>query len=225
MRLEGRDGRSVLWEPGRLAARSGGVEVYRVENMELRAGDRVRWTRNNTDLGLVNSQTAEVASVKGGRVSFRLEDGRTLDMVPGDPQLRHVDRAWASTVHAFQGRTVDNVIAAMEANHPNLTNQKTLYVEISRARDRAELVTDDAKALRERLEAATGERIAALEALGPEVKSKEAGPEAGRGGRYAASTEKPPRENPASGADAGDGENPGAARDRDGDVETASGLL
>ena len=64
------------------------------------------------------------------------------------------------------GRTVDTVIAAMEANHPDLTNQKTLYVEISRARDRAELVTDDAKALCERLEAATGERIAALEALG-----------------------------------------------------------
>ena len=30
-----------------------------------------------------------------------------LDLTPGDPQLRHIDRAWASTVHAFQGRTVD----------------------------------------------------------------------------------------------------------------------
>ena len=86
----------------------------------------------------------------------------------GDPQLRHIDRAWASTVHAFQGRTVDTVIAAMEANHPNLTTQKTLYVEISRARDRAELVTDDREALRDRLEAATGERISALEAVEPE---------------------------------------------------------
>ena len=88
-----------------------------------------------------------------------------LEMNAGDPQLRHVDRAWASTVHAFQGRTVDNVIAAIEANHPNLTNQKMLYVEISRARDRAELVTDDKAALKEQLEALTGERIAALEAL------------------------------------------------------------
>ncbi len=166
VRLESKDGRSVLWAPGRLAARSGGVEVYRVEQMELRKGDRVRWTRNDKELGLVNSQTAEVTSVKSGRVTFGLEDGRALDMVPGDPQLRHIDRAWASTVHAFQGRTVDTVIVAMEANHPNLTNQKMLYVEISRARDRAELVTDDAKALRERLEAETGERIAALDVLG-----------------------------------------------------------
>ena len=171
--LAGKDGATVAWQPGRIAARAGGVEVYRKETMELRAGDRIRWTRNDAGLGLVNSQTAEVTTVKDGRVSFRLEDGRMLDMNAGDPQLRHVDRAWASTVHAFQGRTVDTVIAAIEANHPNLTNRKMLYVEISRARDRAELVTDDKAALKEQLEALTGERIAALEALGEE-KSKEA---------------------------------------------------
>ena len=164
--LEGLDGRSVIWEPNRFAARSGGLEVYRVENTELRAGDRIRWTRNDAGLGLINSQTAEVAAVNPGTVRFRLEDGRVIDLPAGDPQMRHIDRAWASTVHAVQGRTVDAVIAVMEANHPNLTTQKTFYVEISRARDRAELVTDDRSALRERLEAATGERIAALEAVG-----------------------------------------------------------
>ena len=110
----------------------------------------------------MNSRTAEVASVRGDRVSFRLEDGRALALGRHDPQLRHLDHAWASTVHAFQGRTVDNVIAAMEANHPHLTTQKSFYVEISRARDRAELVTDDRSSLRERLEAATGEA-----AIGP----------------------------------------------------------
>ncbi len=179
--LEGADGGSVAWEPGRLAARAGGVEVYRAEEIELRAGDRIRWTRNDAGLGLVNSGTAEVAAVRGGRVTFRLEDGRMLDLAPGDPQVRHVDRAWASTVHAFQGRTVDTVIAAMEANHRHLTTQKSFYVEISRARDRAELVTDDRAALKEQLEAATGERIAALEAVAPDKgKGREAGADAGR---------------------------------------------
>ena len=71
---------------------------------------------------------------------------------------------------------MDTVIAAMEANHPKLTTLKTLYVEISRARDKAELVTDDKAALREQLEAVTGERIAALEAIEPD---KAKGPEAG----------------------------------------------
>ena len=181
VKLEGADGRSVAWEPNRIAARAGGVEVYRSDEIELRAGDRIRWTRNDAGLGLVNSGTAEVAAVRDGRVTFRLEDGRTLDLAPGDPQLRHLDRAWASTVHAFQGRTVDTVIAAMEANHPHLTTQKSFYVEISRARDRAELVTDDRAVLKEQLEAATGERIAALEAVGEDkAKGREAGLEADR---------------------------------------------
>ena len=47
------------------------------------------------------------------------------------PQLRHVDCAWASTVHAFLGRTVDTVIAAMEDNHYHLTTQKAFCVETS----------------------------------------------------------------------------------------------
>ncbi len=193
--LEADDGRTVAWDPGRLAARSGGVEVYRSEEIELRAGDRIRWTRNDAGLGLVNSETAEVAAVKDGRVAFRLEDGRMLDLSPGDPQLRHIDRAWASTVHSFQGRTVDTVIAAMEARHPNLTTQQMLYVEISRARDRAELVTDDREALREQLEAATGERIAALEAISPERAGAretelDAGRSAGRESSEPKSTEK-----------------------------------
>ena len=101
-------------------------------------------------------------------------------------------------MHAFQGRTVDTVIAAIEAGHPHLTNQKTLYVEISRARDRAELVTDDAKALRERLEAATGERLSALEGTGEAAREAPAkGPEAGANAARAADREAgPAREKP-----------------------------
>ena len=60
---------------------------------------------------------------------------------------------------------MDNLIGAMSAPDFRLTTQKSFHVEISRARDRAELVTDDAKALREQLEAVTGERLTALESI------------------------------------------------------------
>ena len=49
---------------------------------------------------------------------------------------------------------------------PDRTTQKSFYVEISRARDRAELVTDNAAGLRTQLQAVTGERIAALKGIG-----------------------------------------------------------
>ena len=164
--LDDGKGGAVAWKPDEIGGRRGGSEVYRREDIELRAGDRIRWTRNDAGLGLVNSRTADVIAVKDGRVTFALEDGKTLELGAGDPQLRHLDHAWASTVHAFQGRTVDNVIAAMEARHKHLTTQKSFYVEISRARDRAELVTDDATDLKAQLQAVTGERIAALEGIG-----------------------------------------------------------
>ncbi len=195
--LEGSHGKETAWRPRMVGARRGGVEVYRAEGIELRAGDRIRWTRNDIGLGLVNSGAAEVASVRGNRVSFRLEDGRIMDLGRDDPQLRHLDHAWAATVHGFQGRTVDNVIAVMEARHPHLTTQKSFYVEISRARHRAELVTGDAEALRERLEDVTGERIAALEAVGP-AADRTAVKEAGRD-RSAA----PGAERTSAGSDAG----------------------
>ena len=178
---DGKGGR-VAWKPEEIGGRRGGSEVYRAEEIQLRAGDRIRWTRNDAGLGLVNSRTAEVLKVANGRVTFRLEDGKTLELGRNDPQLRHLDHAWASTVHAFQGRTVDNVIAAMEARHPHLTTQKSFYVEISRARDRAELVTDDAAELRTQLQEATGERIAALEGIGEMKREAADGAEgAGRG--------------------------------------------
>ena len=204
--LEGRDGGTVAWKPGEIGARRGGSEVYRTEGIALRAGDRIRWTRNDAGLGLVNSRTAEVLSVANGRVMFQLEDGKKLELGRGDPQLRHLDHAWASTVHAFQGRTVDNVIAAMEARHPQLTTQKSFYVEISRARDRAELVTDDAAELRAQLQAVTGERIAALEGIGEmQREAPDRGAGAARGPEARQDLEK----------------GTGVAREREGTAETS----
>ena len=140
--------------------------------MELRAGDRVRWTRNDPGSGLANGETAVVGSVEKDGVRFRLEDGSAAKLAEGNPQLRHLDRAWASTVHAFQGRTVDRIVAAMPTGNPNLTNQQSFYVAISRARDGAELVTDDAGKLSDQLEKATGERIAALDGVAKQAEHK-----------------------------------------------------
>ena len=70
-------------------------------------------------------------------------------------------------------------------------------MEISRARYRAELVTDDAARLRERLETATGERIAALEAVAPDAPAKEAetpGKDAARPEPERAAPVRPPAE-------------------------------
>ena len=162
--LEDAKGNRTPWGPGRIAGTRGGVEVFRSEAMELRRGDRVRFTRNDPVSGLTNGETATVESVERGGVLFRLDDGKIAKLSNGDAQLRHVDRAFAATVHAFQGRTVDRILAAMPVGNPKLTDQRAFYVAISRARETAMLVTDDAHKLADQLQRATGERLAALDA-------------------------------------------------------------
>ena len=59
---------------------------------------------------------------------------------------------------------MEDVIAAMESNQSHLTTAKSFYVEISRARDWAELVTDDAGAFRD--------RVSVLDGIGESAKTE-----------------------------------------------------
>ena len=145
------------------------IEVYETRPIEIRAGDRIRWTRNDRKRELVNGEQAEVAAIAKDRVRLLLADGRKLSLRHGDPQLRHLDHAWSSTVHGAQGSTADGVIAVLDSGHGALTDQSTFYVEISRARDSAVVLTDNCEQLVEVLEAHTGERATALEAVGEEI--------------------------------------------------------
>ena len=142
------------------------LEVYERREIELRAGDRIRWTRNDNARALINGEKAEVMEISRNRVRLDLADGRTISLqARNDPQLRHIDHAWSSTVHGAQGSTADRVIAVLDSSHGALTDQSTFYVEISRARDGAEILTDNREQLIEVLEANTGERATGLEAM------------------------------------------------------------
>ena len=145
------------------------LEVYETQPIEIRAGDRIRWTRNDRKRELVNGEQSEVVAIGRERVRFRRADGRTFSLAQDDPQVRHIDHAWSSTVHGAQGSTADGVIAVLDSGHGALTDQSTFYVEISRARDSAVVLTDNCEQLVEVLEAHTGERATALEAVGEEI--------------------------------------------------------
>ena len=140
--------------------------LYETARIRIRAGDRIRWTMNDERRGLVNGGEAVVREIGPRRVKFDLRDGRTLSLARSDPQLRHLDHAWSTTVHAAQGMTRDAAIGVLDTGHGALTGQAGLYVEASRARDRFVLVTNDRERLEEVLEANDGSRMTALEAVG-----------------------------------------------------------
>ncbi|MDD9983398.1 MAG: hypothetical protein OXU81_18930 [Gammaproteobacteria bacterium] len=57
--------------------------------------------------------------MRNGRVTFVLEEVSELAPSSGGSQVLHLDHTWAATVHALEGRTVDNVASGMEATPPN----------------------------------------------------------------------------------------------------------
>ena len=173
------DGRVVLAHPdGERRFRPSGnaaryLGLYDTERIELRAGDLIRWTRNRkappARFGhprapdLVNGGEAEILEIGYKRVRFR--DGeREFSIALGDPQLRHLDHAYCSTVHSAQGRTARGAIAVLDAG--GWVDPELFHVELSRVSEAFLLLTDDREALIERLEAQDGNEDGALEALG-----------------------------------------------------------
>ena len=140
--------------------------IYETARIRIRAGDRVRWTRNDKRHGLVNGGEAVVLGIDSRRVRFDLGGGTRLSLARADPQLRHIDHAWSTTVHGAQGMTCDRAIGVLDTGHGRLTGQAGLYVEASRARDRFVLVTDNRESLEEALEENEGIRMTAMEAVG-----------------------------------------------------------
>ncbi len=164
VRLAHGDGRPRHLKPGSdLRYR---LDLFEAGTLTVREGERLRWTRNDRERGLANGDRADVLEIRDRALRLRLADAREMTFAQGDPQLRHLAYAYASTVHAAQGQTHERVIAVLDTGAGPLVNRQTLYVQLSRAREQALVLTDNREQLVETLEANTGERLTALEAIG-----------------------------------------------------------
>ena len=164
VRLAHGDGRPRHLKPGSdLRYR---LDLFEAKTLRIREGERLRWTRNDRERGLANGERLEVLETGETALRMRLADGREMTFARNDAQLRHLAYAYASTVHAAQGQTHDRVIAVLDTGAGPLVNRQTLYVQLSRAREQALVLTDNREQLVETLEANTGERLTALETIG-----------------------------------------------------------
>ena len=170
--LAGPDGGERRFRPSGNAA--GYMGLYDTERIEVMAGDRIRWTRNRKaprprfghppQPELVSGGEAEIVGIDHKRVRFKDERGRAFSLARTDPQLRHLDHAYCTTVHAAQGRTARSAIAVLDAH--GAVDRALFHVEVSRASEAFLLLTDDRDALIELLESRPDREDGALEALG-----------------------------------------------------------
>lgn len=161
--LADRDGRDIEWQLDKFGR--GQVENFAQVEREFRSGDRLQFTRNDRELGRVNGQLAHVVSVDADKRAMLVRDARGHEFtVNADTaRERHVRHGWVSTVYAAQGATFKRVMAHLESFRANTVDAKSLYVALSRAKEKAWLYVDSRLKLTEALAQRTGEKQEALQ--------------------------------------------------------------
>jgi hypothetical protein len=171
--LKNDKGQNILWQPHRVGGgREGAIEIFESRARQLMKGDSIRWLRNDKANKIFNADIATVLKVKGSSAHVLLSNGEKTKINLSKPTHQHWDHAYASTVHAAQGKTSETVLAHGESFRKNLTNQSSFYVTISRAKDVAKIYTDDKGAYLKTLERFTGEKTSALENFSKDVNNQ-----------------------------------------------------
>ena len=157
--LKSEDGREVDWRLRQWGA--GRVQVFAPQNMELRTGDSIRFTRNDREAGRINGARGEVMGIdeQARTATVIRARGQTQTLDLDAARDRHIAHAYVDTAFAAQGRTADHVIVHADSKATNLIDQKSFYVGISRAKESATIVTDD----RAKLTSAIDERAGVVQ--------------------------------------------------------------
>ncbi|HHE0256806.1 TPA: conjugative transfer relaxase/helicase TraI [Yersinia enterocolitica] len=142
--LRNTEGESVLVSPQQNTAQD--ISLFTHRGLTLSQGDRVRFTRSDTDRGYVANSLWEVAGfTDDGAVRFRQGDQEKIV----DPQKvtedRHIDLAYALTAYGVQGASERFVIGlfGVEGGRKRMASLESVYVTLSRAKEHVQVYTDN----------------------------------------------------------------------------------
>jgi ATP-dependent exoDNAse (exonuclease V) alpha subunit len=142
------DGGQVSYDPSRLR----GITAYREISRDFAEGDRIQFTSTNRELGVANRDLGAIQKIDGTLIEVMM-DGKGERTVSFDSaKMRHFDHGYTVTSHSSQGLTTDRVLVNMDTTvHPELINTRFAYVSVSRASQDAQIYTNDAANLGQRL--------------------------------------------------------------------------
>jgi Ti-type conjugative transfer relaxase TraA len=113
-------------------------EALTFNGYEFYAGDRVIFTKNQKNLGLLNGQTGTIRTIneRAGTLGVALDSGELRIVQTSGYQ--NVELGYATTTHKAQGKTVDRAYVLAGGW---MQDKEISYVQISRAREATRLYT------------------------------------------------------------------------------------
>lgn len=142
--LRNADGESVLISPQQNTAQD--ISLFTPRDLTISQGDRVRFTRSDTDRGYVANSLWEVAGFTDeGAIRFRQGDQEKIVDPQAMTEDRHIDLAYALTVYGVQGASERFAIAltGTEGGRKRMASLESTYVTLSRAKEHVQVYTDN----------------------------------------------------------------------------------
>ena len=139
-----KNGEELSYDPRRLQ----GVTVYQEAERAFAEGDRVQMTAAYHPLSLANRELGTVEQIDDeGNLKLRMDSKRDVEF--NVRQMPHLDYGYAVTSHSSQSQTSDRVLIHVDSEQASgqLLNSRMAYVSVSRARQDAQIFTNDAASL------------------------------------------------------------------------------
>jgi conjugative relaxase-like TrwC/TraI family protein len=154
------DGTHRTMSPRRLSGKGWTIGV--VEDLEVAAGERIRFTGTNSRAGYRNREHGVVEQISGDALAIRRSDGSNLRLARD--RVLSLDYSYAVTGHSAQGLDASRVVLEKDT-HSRTTHRRSFYTDLTRARDAAVVVTDSTLRLAQRVRSDHA-KIGALEVVG-----------------------------------------------------------
>ncbi len=135
----------TAFNPDKIKGKSDKIyfEAFAPKSRNFKEGDKIAFTRSIDELKILNSSQGIIDHIDDSKISVTLDEGRKINLNRNSNISKHLDHSYAITTHKSQGLTCNNIIAIVDSTRKNLTNQKNFYVEISRAKEKAIIITDN----------------------------------------------------------------------------------
>lgn len=141
-------GREITYDPKRLQ----GISAYQEINRDFAKGDRIQFTAPIRELGIANRELATIEKITDSEMKVRIDGEGKRSLTFNAQDMRHFDHGYAVTSHSSQSATAERVLINMDTKkHAELINPRFAYVSVSRASHDAQIFTNDAQTLGQRL--------------------------------------------------------------------------
>jgi conjugative transfer relaxase protein TraI len=169
------EGRIGLYSPRELI--TGDVQLFHRREIDVRAGDLLKFTATDRDLGQTANKRYTVESVsETGDIRLKGEAGR-ITINPKDVRAQqHIDYGWAVTGYGAQGTSTDYVISleGTEEGRKALATRRAFYISASRVKEHVQIYTDGKQDWINAVKSPERDIKTAHDALAPETQRKQA---------------------------------------------------